>query len=95
MSHLDAASFRAMPLPVLGVVSAEERHRLGEGRERAGGEETETLLTGEDGIACSRGRKAVSALAMQLCTCRHAGIQDGGAGAHACCTGMPQKDWVF
>ncbi|KAL4435251.1 hypothetical protein ABPG77_001933 [Micractinium sp. CCAP 211/92] len=39
---------RAMPLPVLGGVSAEERHRLGEGRERAGGEETETLLTGLD-----------------------------------------------
>lgn len=51
-----------MPLPVLGGVSAEERHRLGEGREQAGGEETETLLTGEDGIACSRGPKAASSL---------------------------------
>ncbi|KAL4436630.1 hypothetical protein ABPG75_003769 [Micractinium tetrahymenae] len=38
----------AMPLAVLGGLSAEERRSLGEGREVAGGAETETLLTGLD-----------------------------------------------
>lgn len=35
-----------MPLPILGGVPARNRQRLGEGREKGSGAETETLLTG-------------------------------------------------